>query len=164
MSIKSALSVSLLAATLSFSATASEFDGVWNTEVNEEDKIFAQITVAPCEGESADLNGKRCGTFSGYVEDGATEEYIQGMTNLIGVQMLDKMQRKSATEWGKGTIWDPRTDREYRSKVRFLDEDTVKVSGCILGGLICLGEVWTREEAADAPTVEELSETAVNPK
>jgi len=48
-----------------------------------------------------------------------------------------------ANEWGDGTIWAPDDDKTYDSSME-LSGNTLEVSGCVLGGIICRGQDWTR--------------------
>jgi uncharacterized protein (DUF2147 family) len=42
-----------------------------------------------------------------------------------------------------GTITDPATDKTYSGKAT-LSGSTLKMSGCVLGGLICKSQTWTK--------------------
>jgi len=42
-----------------------------------------------------------------------------------------------------GTITDPNTDKTYNGKGS-ISGNTLKMSGCVLGGLICRSQSWTR--------------------
>lgn len=43
-----------------------------------------------------------------------------------------------------GTITNPRTNKTYNGKAT-LSGDALKLSGCVLGGLICESQTWTRQ-------------------
>lgn len=42
-----------------------------------------------------------------------------------------------------GTITDPETDKTYNGKAS-LSGSSLKMSGCVLGGLICKSQTWTK--------------------
>lgn len=42
-----------------------------------------------------------------------------------------------------GSITDPTNDRTYRGKAA-VSGGTMELSGCVLGGLICRGETWSK--------------------
>jgi uncharacterized protein (DUF2147 family) len=43
-------------------------------------------------------------------------------------------------------IWKVDDDKVYDSEMKLRDNGALKVSGCILGGLICKGQEWTPVE------------------
>jgi uncharacterized protein (DUF2147 family) len=53
-----------------------------------------------------------------------------------------------------GTVVDVRNGRKYLAHIHLQSADALRLDGCVLGGLICDGEVWTRYDApapASAP-------------
>lgn len=66
---------------------------------------------------------------------------------LLGLKILDNLHMVKSGKWGMGTLYDPRTGKSYRSVLRLLDENRIKITGCIGPGL-CKGYVWTRVEDA----------------
>jgi len=61
---------------------------------------------------------------------------------LVGVQMLSGMAPSGTDEWS-GKLYNPRDGKTYTGKIK-LNGATLKLSGCVLGGLICKSETWTR--------------------
>ena len=43
-----------------------------------------------------------------------------------------------------GSLYDAEDGRTYTGKLNIVDERHVKVSGCVLGGLFCQTQTWTR--------------------
>lgn len=62
---------------------------------------------------------------------------------LKGVRILDGLRHAKAGWWKGGTLYDPRTGRTYFSKMKLLDNDRLKITGCI-GPRLCKGYVWMR--------------------
>ncbi len=62
---------------------------------------------------------------------------------LLGVRILHGLKMVGMTKWSNGTLYDPRTGKTYSSKVKILDSDRLKITGCIGPGL-CKGYVWER--------------------
>lgn len=62
---------------------------------------------------------------------------------IIGLTILDGMRQIADDTWKGDRFYDPRTGKTYRAKVKLLDENRVKIWGCIAAGL-CKGYVWTR--------------------
>ncbi|MEM9619349.1 MAG: DUF2147 domain-containing protein [Pseudomonadota bacterium] len=62
---------------------------------------------------------------------------------LQGVRILDGLRRVKNDRWKDGRLYDPRTGKTYLSKLKILDRDHLKITGCIGPGL-CKGYVWMR--------------------
>jgi uncharacterized protein (DUF2147 family) len=90
-----------------------------------------RIEIAPC-------GGRLCGHVR---DDGdpAPEE-----PQFIGHLLLHGFVYEGDGTWRDGRIHNPRDRRSYRSKLRLLDENRLKVSGCVW--IFCGSQVWTRIE------------------
>ncbi len=66
-----------------------------------------------------------------------------GTATLIGMNLLQDVKQTSAGSW-QGKIFVPERGASYFTKIRQLGPNELKVSGCLLGGLICKSEVWRR--------------------
>ena len=53
------------------------------------------------------------------------------------------MAAKGGGAYGGGKVWAPDRDKTYNSKMQ-LSGDSLAVSGCVLGGIICRASDWTR--------------------
>ncbi len=62
---------------------------------------------------------------------------------LLGVRILDGLRRVKENRWKGGELYDPRTGKTYLSELKFLDQNRLKIIGCIGPGL-CKGYVWRR--------------------
>lgn len=105
-----------IAATLMLAGTAAAdpIVGNWKTQKG------ATAAIASCGGafcitlKSGQYNGKRIGTFNA----GGAGSY-------------------------SGKITDPESDKTYTGKAT-LSGNTLRMGGCVLGGLFCRNEDWTR--------------------
>ena len=104
-------------------------EGIWKTQVD--DGAYAYVRFAPC-GE------KICGVITRTFN--ADGEY---KSKNIGRKLVWDMVPEGGGNYGGGKIWQPSTDRIYRSKMT-LSGNTLRVAGCVLGGLICKKQTWTR--------------------
>ncbi|GGH56720.1 DUF2147 domain-containing protein [Frigidibacter albus] len=119
-----------IAAAFALGATAALADpveGVWQTEVD--DGAYAHVAIAPC-------GAKLCGTIARTFNAGG--EYA---SPNVGKPIVWDMVAKGDGAYGDGKIWQPSTDKVYRSKMA-LSGNTLKVSGCV--GPICKGQTWSR--------------------
>jgi uncharacterized protein (DUF2147 family) len=61
---------------------------------------------------------------------------------IVGIAILIGMSQTEANLW-EGNIYNPRNGNIYKSKMSMQGE-MLDIKGCVLGGLICGGEAWTR--------------------
>ena len=121
----------LVAAVLVLGATsafADPVEGVWQTQ--EDDGSYAHVTIAPC-------GGAFCGVISRTFKDGA--EY---QSENLGKQIvIDMVPQEDGTYDGK--VWRPSNDKIYVGGIE-LNGDSMKLAGCVAGGLICKKQTWSR--------------------
>lgn len=122
--LRAGLALALLATP---ALAADPVEGVWKTEVD--DGAYAHVTFAPC---GAALCGVISRTFN------ATGEYE---SENKGKPIVWDMQAEGGGTYRDGRIWQPSTDKVYRSKMD-LSGDVLKVAGCV--GPICKKQTWTR--------------------
>lgn len=68
-----------------------------------------------------------------------------GVARLIGTELLQDYHANGGSTW-IGTVFVPDMGRRFASKIAMIGADRLKVQGCILGGLICKSQIWTRIE------------------
>ena len=110
-------------------ALADPVEGLWQTEPDAGG--FAHVDIAPC-GPS--LCGKVQGTFH---LDGSAYD-----TPLVGEYLVWDMVPEGGGQY-RGKVFQPSTGKTFSGKARLTGE-RLKMSGCVLGGLICQGQVWRR--------------------
>lgn len=113
----------------SANAFAADPTGVWITEKSEKGSSMA-VEIFDCDGK---LCGKAIDVFDAPNRDS------------VGIEIIKDMQKKSDTDYTKGKIYAPDTKKWYKSKMSLESDDSLKVSGCLLGGLICRSQTWTRQ-------------------
>lgn len=106
----------------------ADITGSWKSEKNDEGK---QISV-----EIYNCGDNICGRI--------TDVHNSDNTKIIGTEIIEGMKQKSGTKYSGGRIYAPDTEKWYKSKIKVKDDNTLKVSGCVAGGIICRGQVWTR--------------------
>lgn len=63
---------------------------------------------------------------------------------LIGVQIVQSMKpTKKANQW-KGKVYNAEDGKTYTGFIELTSDNKLKLEGCVMGGLICKGETWTR--------------------
>ncbi|MFN3642783.1 MAG: DUF2147 domain-containing protein [Gemmobacter sp.] len=114
--------------TLAAPAAADPVLGVWQTQ--PDDGAYAHVTMAPCGGA---ICGKITKTFN------ASGEY---RSPNIGKTLVIDMKPEGNGRYA-GQVWRPSNDKVYRGKIE-LAGNTLKLAGCVAGGLICSSQTWAR--------------------
>jgi uncharacterized protein (DUF2147 family) len=107
---------------------ADPVEGVWQTQ--EDEGSYAYVTIAPC-------GAAFCGVISQTFKDGA--EYQS--ENLGRQIVIDMVPQGDGTY--DGQVWRPSNDKIYVGGIE-LNGDSMKLAGCVAGGLICKKQTWTR--------------------
>lgn len=113
---------------LAGAAQADPLEGVWQTEVD--DGSYALVTIAPC-------GPALCGIISQTFD--TTGEY---QSPNLGRQIVIDMLPDGDGHY-RGSVWRPSNDKIYIGKMD-IDGGTVRLRGCVAGGLICSSQTWTR--------------------
>ena len=125
---------------ISAPAFASDVFGTWKSEVNDEGN-YIHVEMAPCASNGSLV----CGTIVKAENVDPAKGDKKRQAALMGKIMINDMAADGTNEWDDGTIWAPDDDETYSSKME-LKGDVLEVSGCVLGGLVCRGQDWTRVE------------------
>lgn len=115
-------------AALSGAAMADPVNGIWKTQ--PDDGHYAHIKMAPC---GSAVCGKIVKTF-----DGETEFKSKNIGKTLVIDMVPQGGGKY-----EGQVWRPSNDKIYIGKMQ-LSGNSLKLSGCIAGGLICSKQTWQR--------------------
>lgn len=129
MRIVSAIIASLVLAAAPASAQALE--GQWT---NYKKNVVVQV--------------ERCGTaYCGRVvqatEKAKAKARKGGTANLVGTQILTGLVPTGQGKF-RGRAFVPKRNIHATATVRQVSDDVMQVQGCILGGLLCDNERWTR--------------------
>jgi uncharacterized protein (DUF2147 family) len=112
------------------SQPSGSIDGHW---LNPQRTVL--IRLAPC-GEAM------CGTVT-WAAERARQAARKGASVLVGARLLSDFRPGKNGQW-KGIVFVPDHDVRVGGKIQVLDESRLKVSGCILRGMVCRSQVWTR--------------------
>lgn len=65
--------------------------------------------------------------------------------NLVGVRMISDIQPEASGTGFAGQLYNYKDGKTYSGTLALLGKgDSLKLSGCVLGGLICRSQIWTR--------------------
>ena len=116
----------------------SSIAGNWLTEDNR-----AVIAIAPC-------GSNICGRIARILVD--VEEGQRDVNNpdpnlrdrpIEGVRVLTGFRRDGG-QYRHGQVYDPENGRSYNARLRLNRDGSLRVTGCVLGGIICQSQTWTR--------------------
>jgi uncharacterized protein (DUF2147 family) len=123
--------------------------------------LFASLLVAAAPASAQELEGQwtnykknvvvqveRCGAaYCGRVVQASEKARAKarkgGTPNLIGTQILTGLKPIGAGKF-RGRAFVPKRNLHATATVRQLSDDVMQVQGCVLGGLLCDNEKWTR--------------------
>ena len=109
-------------------ALADPVEGTWKTQVD--DGAYAHVKIAPC-------GGAYCGTMvKTFNAQGAYKSPNRGK------QLLRDMKPAGGGKY-EGKVWRPSNDKVYVGKLE-LSGNSLKMKGCVAGGLICSSQTWSR--------------------
>ncbi|MFY1706637.1 DUF2147 domain-containing protein [Tritonibacter scottomollicae] len=120
------LAVSLGLAGAALAADPAE--GTWKTQ--PDDGSYAHVAIAPC-GSAV------CGTIARTFNDSG--EYKS--PNLGKTLVIDMVPQGGGAY--EGQVWRPSNNKIYIGKMD-LNGDSLRLRGCVAGGLICSKQTWTR--------------------
>jgi uncharacterized protein (DUF2147 family) len=61
----------------------------------------------------------------------------------LGSPVLLNMRASSQARWD-GQIYNAQNGQTYKAHVRMVGDNTLRVEGCVMGGVFCGGQRWTR--------------------
>lgn len=122
----------LLFAIAATRASAHEaIEGVWKNHPNT-----LVVRIAPC-GQAL------CGTVVEAAEAAKESVRKAGTANLVGTRVLTGLRRSSAGTY-TGSIFNPNLNIHAAGTVSLVSPTVLVVKGCVLAGLICRQQHWTR--------------------
>lgn len=102
-------------------------------------KRTAVVDTAPCG-----TDGRLCGTVACAATDAIEKAREKGTAQLVGTQLLERLEYKPKEKRWRGKVFVPDFPGRFDAIMTPISYDRVEVKGCILGGLICKKQVWTR--------------------
>jgi len=127
---KFALLIALAAVPATASAKAA-LEGQWRNP-----KGSVTVRLAPC-GDSW------CGTVVDASSKAKATARKGGTPRLIGTRILSGVRPSGGGEY-KGRAFDPKRNLHAPATIRLLGPGTLVVKGCVLRGIICKEQRWTR--------------------
>ncbi len=129
--IAGALALLAGCATAAGAAPSDRSFGIWANPRNS-----VHIRAHAC-GESM------CGTVV-WANDKAIADARRGGTDqLVGTQLFRNFRKDAKGRW-RGSVFVPDLNKVLSGEVRVVDGNTITGRGCLLGGIGCKSQTWTR--------------------
>lgn len=109
----------------------AEIEGIW---LNPRGTVA--VRTEPCAQNV-------CGRIVWASSEAQADARDSGVVQLVGTQLLEGYRPKGRGAWA-GTVFVPDMGRRFYSEIHTVSLTQMQVKGCILGGLICKSQVWTR--------------------
>lgn len=91
----------------------------------------------------SDCSGNLCGWVTWANPEAHADADAAGVKQLVGTKLLRDYKTTGQGRW-QGQVYVPDMGRTFYSTITQLDPQRLKISGCVLGGLICKSQVWQR--------------------
>lgn len=128
------LSLSASGVSIAQAAPAGKIDGVWQTQSGD-----TRVRIGPC-------GGAWCGVIV-WTRDGGADVKNPAPAlrsrSLNGLTMITGMKPDAAGSYA-GKLYNYRDGKTYTGKMQPISPTELQLKGCVLGGLICSGQTWTR--------------------
>ncbi len=112
-------------------AAAPPLTGTWRNPAGS-----VEVAMAPC-------GGRLCGTVAAASERAREDAAGGGTDRLVGTQLFRGLVPDGPGHWS-GEVFVPDLGRTVQGSLALVDPETIEVSGCIVPGLVCQTQVWTR--------------------
>jgi uncharacterized protein (DUF2147 family) len=122
----------LIALVLPAKAQSADPSGTWLTQSGD-----TRVRIARC-------GAVYCGTIvtSTYQKDTNNSDPALRERPIVGVRMI--WDAKPEGDGFSGQLYNPQDGRTYTGKLKVMTPATLQLSGCVLGGLICRSQTWTK--------------------
>jgi uncharacterized protein (DUF2147 family) len=113
-------------------AQAGDPTGTWLTESGD-----TRVRIAKC-------GAAWCGTIvaSTHPKDVNNPDAAKRDRALVGVQMISEIVPSG--DGFSGQLYNPQDGKTYLGKLKLTGAKEMQLSGCILGGLFCRSQTWTK--------------------
>jgi uncharacterized protein (DUF2147 family) len=125
-------------------AAAADPTGVWMVE----DKS-AQIEIASCGGIlwGVVIWERTPGRDTENPDPSLRGRLTLGIPILLGMRPVVQQRPEGPQTVWHGQIYNAMNGRTYEASIKLVNSDVLHLEGCVLGGLFCGGQNWTRVKA-----------------
>jgi uncharacterized protein (DUF2147 family) len=117
--------------------------GTWNTEDGKAVVRIAACGPALCGTIVSLKEANDPDTGKPKTDKNNTEQSLRNRP-MIGVQIVLGMKPSGTANKWSGQVYNAEDGKTYTGSLTLQDTNTIKLEGCILGGLVCKASTWTR--------------------
>ena len=88
-------------------------------------------------------DGQLCGTVTWASAKAQADARRGGTRNLVGTRLFRDLEPAGAGKW-RGKVFVPDIQRTFSGTISFVDPNTMVGKGCVLFGIICKSQTWSR--------------------
>jgi len=88
---------------------------------------------------------RMCGTVIWASDKAKADAARGGHPDLIGMDLFKDFRRDNKGLW-HGRVFVPDINKTFTGTITVLNPNTIKGTGCLVGGVFCKSQVWTRVE------------------
>nr|WP_295660100.1 DUF2147 domain-containing protein [Polymorphobacter sp.] len=126
--------VTVVAAAAPLNAAPSRIAGTWRNPAGS-----VEVAMAPC-------GPRLCGTVVWANEKARDDAANGGTERLIGTQLFRGLDADGPGHW-TGEVFVPDIGQTVAGTLAQVDANALEVSGCVIPGLVCQTQTWTRVAA-----------------
>ena len=93
--------------------------------------------------ETGDCGGKLCGWVVWATPEAEQDASDGGVQQLVGTELLQDYRQTGSNRW-QGRVFVPDMGRTFYSTITREEPGALRITGCILGGLICKSQLWRK--------------------
>lgn len=105
--------------------------------------------------------------FISWVQKAGTDrknpDPVKRTRSIVGVPILRGMMPTKPNKW-EGEVYNAESGKMYAANITLISDDVLKIEGCVLGGLFCGGENWTRVQPSDQTIRDSRATSGSKPK
>ena len=123
----------LLALALIVAPDPAPIEGRWK---NPSGRVTVEIVAC---GEAV------CGSVISATESARADARRGGTETLVGTQLMTDFKAAGPGKW-RGRLFIPDLNRRSKAELRLLGPGQLKVTGCMVGRMVCKSQYWTRAD------------------
>jgi uncharacterized protein (DUF2147 family) len=129
-----------MTAALAGPAVAADITGIWIAPSRG-----AHVEIAPCgdEGYCGTVVSATPAKTNPKLLDVHNKDPAQRNRSMIGARLMEGF-KGGPDRWSGGTVYNPGDGHTYGGSLTLLDPDHLLLRGCVLFGLVCKSQTWTR--------------------
>ena len=86
-----------------------------------------------------------CGTVIAAAESAKADARRGGTADLVGTQLMTGFKPAGPGKW-RGRMFVPDINHRSKAELRLIGTDRLKVTGCMVGRMVCKSQYWTRAD------------------